>query len=105
MLEDFTFQGQHITHGDIIQLVLGSANRDSACFGPDADDLNITRTNNTHLAFGHGIHYCLGSALARMEGAIAIGTLLERAPQLRLAVPAEELRIRHQHLRFLSRLS
>ena len=94
VLEDFTFQGQHITHGDIIQLVLGSANRDSACFGLDADELNITRTNNSHLAFGHGIHYCVGSALARMEGAIAIGTLLERAPQLRLAVPMEELRIR-----------
>jgi cytochrome P450 len=53
--------------------------------------LDITRTDNSHLAFGHGIHHCLGAPLARLEGCIALGTLLSRFPRLRLAVPAEQL--------------
>jgi cytochrome P450 len=53
--------------------------------------LDITRTGNSHLAFGHGIHHCLGAPLARLEGCIALGTLLTRFPRLRLAVPAEQL--------------
>ncbi len=93
-LEDVTIGGQHIAHGDHVLVIIASANRDRASFGEKADDLDIMRAENPHVAFGHGIHYCLGAALARMEGAIAIGSLLERAPNLRLALPMEELHIR-----------
>jgi cytochrome P450 PksS len=73
--------------------VIASANRDERQFEkPDA--LDITRENNKHLAFGLGVHYCLGAPLARLEGQIAINTLLRRAPNLRLAVPREKLRWR-----------
>ena len=93
-LEDLVFGGQQIRRGDRALVILGSANRDPRIFGEGADELDITREENPHLAFGHGIHYCLGAALARMEGAIAIRTLLDFAPNLRLARPYEELRIR-----------
>ena len=93
-LEDVTIGGQHIACGDHVLVIIASANRDRASFGEKADDLDIMRAENPHVAFGHGIHYCLGAALARMEGAIAIGSLLERAPNVRLALPMEELRIR-----------
>ncbi len=93
-LEDVTIGGQHIARGDHVLVIIASANRDRASFGEKADDLDIMRAENPHVAFGHGIHYCLGAALARMEGAIAIGSLLERAPNVRLALPMEELRIR-----------
>jgi cytochrome P450 PksS len=71
--------------------LLGSANRDESVF-PDADRLDITRTPNRHLGFGMGIHFCLGAQLARMEAKIALGRLLERFPNLRLAVPRDQLR-------------
>lgn len=93
-LEDLDFQGRRIARGDRVLVVIGSANRDGALYGETAESLDITRADNPHFAFGHGIHYCLGAALARMEGAIAIGALLQRAPNLRLAQPAETLRIR-----------
>lgn len=67
-----------------------AANRDPACLA-QPDELDITRTDNPHLAFGHGIHHCLGAPLARLEGRIALGTLLARFPRLRLAVPAQQL--------------
>jgi cytochrome P450 len=82
--------GVTIPAGEIVVPGLLAANRDPACAAqPDA--LDITRTDNPHLAFGHGIHHCLGAPLARMEGRIALGALLARFPQLRLAVPAEQL--------------
>ncbi|MGH3777116.1 MAG: cytochrome P450 family protein [Pseudonocardiaceae bacterium] len=82
--------GITIPAGEIVAPGLLAANRDPACTAqPDA--LDITRTNNPHLAFGHGIHHCLGAPLARLEGRIALGTLLSRFPRLRLAVPAEQL--------------
>ncbi len=82
--------GITIPAGEIIVPGLLAANRDPACTAqPDA--LDITRTDNPHLAFGHGIHHCLGAPLARLEGRIALGTLLTRFPRLRLAVPAEQL--------------
>ena len=58
---------------------------------PDPDALDITRPPNPHLAFGHGIHHCLGTPLARIEGRIALGALLSRFPRLRLAVPPHTL--------------
>jgi cytochrome P450 len=56
---------------------IGSANRDEAQF-PNADDFDIKRTPNRHIAFGHGIHFCLGAPLARLEAKIALTMLLER---------------------------
>ncbi|MGH3963149.1 MAG: cytochrome P450 family protein [Pseudonocardiaceae bacterium] len=82
--------GTTIPVGEIVMSGLLAANRDPACTTqPDA--LDITRTDNPQLAFGHGIHHCLGAPLARLEGRIALGTLLARFPRLRLAVPAEQL--------------
>lgn len=67
-----------------------TANRDAAWVA-DPDRLDIGRGGLSHVAFGYGIHHCLGAALARLEGRIALGTLLARFPQLRLAAPAEQL--------------
>jgi cytochrome P450 len=72
---------------------LGSANRDGRQFD-QPDTLQIERDPNRHLSFGQGVHFCLGASLARLEGQIAINTLLHRAPDLRLAVPRETLRHR-----------
>ena len=88
--EDVLFQGHLIRRGDIVRVVLTSANRDQACC-EEPHQLNIARTDNKHVAFGHGIHYCLGASLARLEGQIALTALLKRFPDLRLAQPTAEL--------------
>jgi cytochrome P450 len=82
--------GVTVPAGEIVVAGLLAANRDPAC-AAQPDELDITRTDNPHLAFGHGIHHCLGAPLARLEGRIALGTLLARFPRLRLAVPAQQL--------------
>ena len=82
--------GVTVPENQIVLLSLLSANRDADRF-PGADQLDIGRGDGQHMAFGHGIHYCLGAPLARLEGHIAIGSLLARFPGLDLAVPAEEL--------------
>jgi cytochrome P450 len=94
--EDILFQGQLIRKGDLVRVVLASANRDTAVFSlaqreTNPDQLDITRPDNKHLAFGLGIHYCLGAPLARLEGKIALGTLFARFPNLRLARPTDQL--------------
>ena len=61
-------------------MLIGSANRDEGRFGANADDLDITRTPRQHLTFGVGAHYCLGNALARIEGRIALEEILKRFP-------------------------
>jgi cytochrome P450 len=91
--EDIDLGGVMIPRGDMVYAMLGSANRDAARFA-DADELDLTRDARQHVAFGHGIHYCVGAPLARLEGQIAIGTLIRRLPELRLAVAPEELRWR-----------
>jgi cytochrome P450 len=80
---DLSIGGSSISAGQTVILGLAAANRDPAQF-PDPDRLDVRRAENRHLAFGHGIHFCLGAALARLEGQIAIGTLLRRYPDLRL---------------------
>ena len=91
--EPLTLGGQGIAAGDPVLVVLAAADRDPARFGaPDA--LRLDRRDNPHLGFGHGIHYCLGAPLARLEGQTALATLLTRLPDLRLAVAPEDLRWR-----------
>ena len=69
---------------------IASANRDERVFDR-ADQFDITRKPNPHLAFGFGIHYCLGAPLARMEAQIAFRALLQRFPNMQLAVPPQQL--------------
>jgi cytochrome P450 len=88
--EPVELHGQLIEPGDIVSLLIGSANRDETCF-PDADRLDLGRSPNNHLAFGHGPHFCIGAALARLEGAVAFPLLLERLGPVQLAKPADEL--------------
>lgn len=90
---DLDFGGQTLRRGDIIRAALAAANRDETIF-PNPDTLDLQRSPNRHLAFGHGSHYCLGAPLARLEGQIAFTTLLTRFPHLRLTVPPEALRWR-----------
>lgn len=80
---DLTLGGQVMCAGQKVFGMVGAANRDPAHF-PEPDRLDITRQPNRHLAFGHGVHFCLGAALARLEGQIVFPTLLRRLPQLRL---------------------
>jgi cytochrome P450 len=87
--EDVEIGGETIAAGEPILVVLLSANRDDRF--PDADDLRLDRPQNPHLAFGHGIHYCLGAPLARLEAQVAFGKLMARFSGLRLAVPEHEL--------------
>src|SRR5207248_595381 len=91
--EDVTLGGANIPRGDMVFAVIASANRDERQFAnPDA--LDVGREPNRHLSFGLGAHFCLGASLARLEGQIAIGTLLRRAPELQLAVAPDRLRWR-----------
>ncbi len=95
---DVVIGGKQIQRGDMVVPVLGSANRDKAVFAHPTE-LDIDRPNlSAHLAFGKGIHYCLGAPLARLEGEIALNTLLRRLPDLRLSIPASELTYRETPL-------
>jgi cytochrome P450 len=89
--EDVTIGGRIIPKGELVMPFIGAADRDPAQF-PDPERLDITRTDNRHIAFGWGIHFCLGAPLARIEGQIAIGTLVRRLPNLRLATEAPAFR-------------
>lgn len=90
MVENVELGGHLFKRSDMVIGLIGSANRDENQY-KDPDALVIDRDNRSHLAFGHGVHYCLGAPLARMEGEIALSTLLRRLPSLRLAVPAVQL--------------
>ncbi|HMF19817.1 MAG TPA: cytochrome P450 [Gemmataceae bacterium] len=92
--EDFDIGGATIRAGQLIFLIWGAANRDPAQF-PDPDRLDVTRSDNKHVAFGVGIHYCLGAAIARLEAQIVFSTLARRFPQMRLAT--EQLEYRNNH--------
>lgn len=81
--EDLTIRDKKIAAGQGVIMSLGGASHDPAQFA-DPDELNIQRVENRHLAFGQGIHYCLGAPLARLEAEIAFGTLLRRLPNPRI---------------------
>lgn len=102
--EDVTITGVTIPRGALTLAVLASANRDEHYF-ERPDQLDITREKNRHLAFGYGIHACVGMPLARLEGQIALNTLVQRLPKLRLAVAPAQLRWRATpHVRGLAAL-
>lgn len=84
VLSPVEWQGQRLEVGQGVGVMVGAANRDPARFA-QPDRLDLTRPNVQHLSFGSGIHYCLGAPLARLEGQIAINTLLRRLPRLTLA--------------------
>ncbi|GII65557.1 cytochrome P450 [Sphaerisporangium krabiense] len=91
--EDVEIEGRTIRAGQSVTVSLSAANRDPGRFG-DPDSLDITRQATGHLAFGHGIHQCLGQQLARIEMRIGYPALLGRFPGLRLATPGEEVAMR-----------
>ncbi len=88
--EPVTVGDTTIPSGEVVLVSLLSANRDPAQFA-HPDELDFGRENRSHLGFGYGIHFCIGGALARLEGVVTFGKLLARFPNLRLAAPVEEL--------------
>jgi cytochrome P450 len=90
---DVELGGKLISAGEPVVGSVAAANRDPAQF-PDPDRLDLSREYSPHLAFGHGVHQCLGQQLARVEMTVGFRALLERFPSLRLAVPQEQIRMR-----------
>ncbi|MFL5348247.1 MAG: cytochrome P450 [Hyalangium sp.] len=82
-LEDVELGGQQIKKGQMLLLMLGSGLRDESAFDK-AEVFDVRRTTNASIAFGHGAHYCIGASLARLEVQIAVGTLIQRFPELKL---------------------
>ena len=82
---DIELRGQVIREGDMVVMLYGSANRDEDIFGPTADQFDVTRNPNPHIAFGCGEHSCLGAQLARLEARVLFGELLARFPAIELA--------------------
>ena len=91
-MEDVEWHGVTIPKGSGVFPLYGAANRDPDVF-ENPEHFDITRTPNKHLGFGWGPHFCLGASLARMETRITLQALFERNPNVRLAVPEEELRL------------
>lgn len=108
-VDDITVGDVHIKKGEAILASYAAAGRHPAYHGPTADQFDVTRVDKDHLAFGHGVHFCLGAPLARLEAEIALPALFERFPQLALAVGEGELQpvesfISHGHLSLPVRL-
>lgn len=93
-IDDIEVGGQLIRKGEGIIIAVDAANRDEEAF-PEPGTIDIDRANRQHLAFGHGIHICVGQTLARVELQVVLGTLYRRLPGLRLAVPFEQLEFKH----------
>ncbi|CAG6390694.1 cytochrome P450 [Streptomyces cocklensis] len=90
--EDLELGGVSVPRGGMVVVALGAAGRDAPqSRAEDPGVLDVTRPGARHLAFGHGVHYCLGAPLARLEAAIALRTLLGRLPELELSVPVDSL--------------
>jgi cytochrome P450 len=97
-VEDIDVAGVMIRKGDAILAAYAAAGRDPERYGPTADAFDITRENKQHLAFGHGVHHCLGAPLARLEAQVALPALFERFPGISLAMPATDLIPMHSFL-------
>ena len=95
--EPVTIGGAEIGEGEIVMIALDSADRDPERY-PDPDTLDLTRDTSNHVAFGHGIHHCLGAPLARLEGEVAFRTLVGRFPGMTLAAEPRELAWRESTL-------
>lgn len=91
--QDTEIAGQPVKAGDYVVVAVQSANRDGALYG-DGDRLDVGRTSGAHLGFGHGPHQCVGQQLARLELTTVLGTVPQRIPSLRLAVPFEDIRFK-----------
>lgn len=101
---DLTLGGTAVAAGELVAVALASANHDEARFD-GAEELDLARAVNGHLAFGHGMHRCLGARYARLQGRAALETLLRRYPDLRLAVaPAQVPRMSSAFLRSIGEL-
>ena len=96
-IADLEIGGQKVTAGERVVLMLAAGNRDEAAFA-NAESLDVARESNRHLAFGLGIHFCLGAPLARMEGSIALNALLQKYPDITLAVPRDKVKWRPNSL-------
>jgi cytochrome P450 len=83
--------GHQIEAGQKVLCLIMAANHDPAVFD-DPDGLQLDREDNYHVAFGSGVHTCLGGLLARAETRVAVGRLVERYPKMKLAVPEDEIR-------------
>jgi cytochrome P450 len=83
MTADHTLRGKQLRKNQMVYLIRGAANRDPERF-PDPDRFDVRRSTQGHVAFGSGIHYCIGAALARAEGEIAFGAMFDRMPDLAL---------------------
>lgn len=94
-LENFTIGGQDVHAGDLLVMNLPAGNWDTD-FVQDPDRFDVERNTRGHLAFGYGVHQCIGQNLARAELQIALWTLARRLPRLALAVRAEDLRFRNE---------
>ena len=92
--EPLELEGVQIPARKQVLIGIGAADRDPNVYA-DPDQLDITRAARSHLAFGHGIHFCLGAPLARLEARIAFGALFHRFPELRLAGDRRDLRWAH----------
>jgi cytochrome P450 len=92
-LEDIELHGERIKAGETVTVSVPAANRDPAHFA-DPDTLDLLRPASGHVAFGHGVHQCLGQQLARVELQVVLPALLTRFPALRLAIPAEDVPLR-----------
>ena len=90
-VEDIELDGVTIRRGEAILVGFAAAGRDPAHHTDTAGEFDLTRPDKTHLSFGHGVHYCLGAPLARIEAEVALPALFGRFPDLALAVPADEL--------------
>lgn len=103
MKHDAELAGKEIQEGQMVFQMLNAANRDPAYF-TDPDTFDVGRKNNRHIAFGVGIHFCVGAVLSRTEGQILFGTLLERTPDLRLENDVPDWDLNKANSRMLKRL-